>query len=122
MTRLISRSRQIGSAFLIAVKGTPTEVARITRSEGTPTFRFRKGAALFALGLAVVLAQMAGRAQSGAAPTNANPLPYSTGYLVTGNYAVASVDPGPNPGSVTQTIQMRGIPANADILAAFLYW
>ena len=55
-------------------------------------------------------------------------LPYSTGYLVTGNYVVGGVDftPLANPpdgsGLATGTIHMSGVPANAEILAAELYW
>ncbi|MBI4886242.1 MAG: choice-of-anchor L domain-containing protein [Acidobacteria bacterium] len=75
---------------------------------------------LAALGVILFCVQPAGRAQDGDA------LPYSTGYLVTGDYAVGSVAlPSASPsasGVSTGTISMSGVPANADILAAFLYW
>src|SRR5206468_8765753 len=78
-------------------------------------------AAFFALLLATLFAQIGSHAQQG---TDA--LPYTTGYLVTGDYAVGSIDLLPA-NSLTNylsagTIPMSGVPANADILAAFLYW
>ncbi|MBZ5558861.1 MAG: hypothetical protein LAO77_16440 [Acidobacteriia bacterium] len=80
----------------------------------------RTQAALLALGIAVLFAQSGGQAQS--QPPNA--LPFSKSFLVTGNYVVggADFDNGSRSGFVTGTIAMRGVPANADILAAFLYW
>ena len=51
-------------------------------------------------------------------------LKYSQSYLVTGDYQVAGVDLLPQSGSgglVTGTIEMSGVPANADIIAAYLY-
>ena len=50
--------------------------------------------------------------------------PYSTGFLVTGNYVVGGVDvQGQSAnGFSTGTIHISGVPANADILAAYLYW
>jgi hypothetical protein len=53
------------------------------------------------------------------------PLPFSKGFLVTGGYAVGSVDftsGTASGGFVTGTINMSGVPANADIVAAYLYW
>lgn len=55
----------------------------------------------------------------------ANPLPFAESYTVTGNYVVSGVDLQPQSkgnGFVTGTIPVSGVPANADILAAFLYW
>ena len=55
----------------------------------------------------------------------ADALPFSKGFLVTGNYVVGGVDVDPKTttnGVVTGTVPMSGVPANADILAAFLYW
>src|SRR6185503_8529229 len=66
-------------------------------------------------------------------------LPYSKGYLVTGNYVIGGVDLEPGNmwwadrhdddsirrdanGFRTGTIRMKGVPDNADILAAFLFW
>ena len=89
-------------------------------------------AALF-LALALVLAfQSSGQSQAVGTPPNA--LPFSLGYTVTGDYVVASADLVPEPdaadgdvGYQTTTIHIgtattRLVPANAEILAAFLYW
>lgn len=56
-----------------------------------------------------------------------NPLPYSKGFLVTGNYVVGGVDFTPQANSpvnglATGTLNIAGVPAGADIVAAFLYW
>src|SRR5438309_1548741 len=53
------------------------------------------------------------------------PLRFAKSYTITGNYIVGGVDVSPSSavnGFVTATIPMKGVPANADILAAFLYW
>ena len=87
-----------------------------------PRRGLRKRAAMFALGIALILARSGGHAQG----TNA--LPYSTGYLVTGDYIVGGVDltPQQNPtdgnGLATGTIHMAGVPPLADIQAAYLYF
>ena len=81
--------------------------------------RFTRRTALVSIGIVVLLAQSGGQAQS------PNALPYTTSYIVTGNYAVGGVDLPPQSGgdgTLTGTIPMSGVPANADILAAFLYW
>jgi len=81
------------------------------------------GAVLLCVALVLVVAQIVGHA----APV-ASSLHYSTGFLVTGNYVVGSVDltEGLNPPDVnglsTGTISMSGVPADADIVAAYLYW
>ena len=85
------------------------------------TSRFGKRAALLALGFLVVFAQSGGQATT----TPPDALPYSTGFLVTGDYVTGTVDLDPRnavDGSLTGTIPMSGVPANADIVAAFLYW
>ena len=72
-----------------------------------------------ALGLALLCALPCAQAQA------ADALPLAKTYLVTGNYVVGSVDFDPRTavnGSITGTVPMSGVPANADILAAFLYW
>jgi hypothetical protein len=66
-------------------------------------------------------------AQNAAAPLS-DPLPYSKGYLITGNYVVGGTDltPQANPadanGFATGTVNISGVPADADVVAAFLYW
>src|SRR5262245_39178768 len=91
----------------------------------------RGRAALFAVGLATLLAQMTGRAEQAT-----DPLTYSSGFLVTGNYAVGGVDFNnsanvPVGGFATGTINISQcsttvttncVPAGSDILAAYLYW
>src|SRR5262245_15758714 len=52
-------------------------------------------------------------------------LPFAKSYLLTGNYVVGGIDLQPDPrsgGFVSGNIPISGVPANADILAAFLYW
>ena len=62
------------------------------------------------------------------APLNAaaqDALPFAKSYTLAGDYAVGGVDLAPvagGSGFLTGTIRMSGIPENADILAAFLYW
>jgi hypothetical protein len=77
------------------------------------------------LGLVVglVVVQLRGQAQT----TDA--LPYSGGYLVTGNYVVGGVDftetvnpPDPVTGLSTGTIGITGVPSEASIVGAYLYW
>jgi hypothetical protein len=61
-------------------------------------------------------------AQSGEA---ADGIKFFKNYFVTGDYVTGSVDLLPQSavaGRVTGTIPISGVPANADILAAFLYW
>lgn len=71
----------------------------------------------------VLLAQISGQA----APVLSS-LHYSLGFLVTGGYRVASVDlhedtnPPDSEGLSTATIAINGVPADADIVAAYLYW
>ena len=82
-------------------------------------------AAIFRAPVLVLLAATVAHAQSAA--VNSNPLPYSKGFLVTGDYVAAGVDltPQANPavnGIATGTISISGVPANADIVGAFLYW
>jgi hypothetical protein len=80
----------------------------------------------FLAGLLVLLvAQAGGRANVGAV----EPLPFSKGFLVTGNYVVGGVDltPQANPadmnGYATGTIQISGAPAGgANLVAAYLYF
>jgi hypothetical protein len=80
--------------------------------------------------LGVVVALVAQSASH--ARTNHDQLPYSRGYLVTGNFMTFSEDftltkyPATN-GLSTGTIQVAGVPENADagasdIVAAYLYW
>ncbi len=52
-------------------------------------------------------------------------LKYFTNFTLTGDYVVAGVDlqsQSQSNGFVTGTIQVSGVPANADIVAAYLYW
>src|SRR5688572_21107346 len=84
-----------------------------------PTVLVRLAAIVCALVAVSALTQPTGQAQV------ANALPFAKRYTVTGNYVVGGVDLRPKArsgGFVTGTIAMSGVPANADILAAFLYW
>src|ERR1051325_7196403 len=75
-------------------------------------------AAIDAASLAVLLMQLSGQAHT------ADALPSAKGYLNTGDYAVGGVALGGDSdgSSLTGRISMTGVPANADILSAFLYW
>jgi hypothetical protein len=83
-------------------------------------------AGLFALGLAAIFAQIGGEAAPPIPPSPpGDALPYSRSYLVTGDYAVGGVDTvgkSAMGGFVTSSVPMSGVPANADIIAAYLYW
>src|SRR5688572_257230 len=84
-----------------------------------PTVLVRLAAIVCALVAVSALTQPTGQAQV------ANALPFAKRYTVTGNYVVGGVDLRPQArsnGFVTGAIAMSGVPANADILAAFLYW
>src|SRR2546422_4464815 len=67
---------------------------------------------------------------SGSAPSanSGDALPYSKGFLVTGNYLASGVDLNEtdNPidvnGFSTGVIHIKGVPADADIVAAYLYF
>ena len=72
--------------------------------------------------MVVLMAQRGGQAV--VAPT-ADALSFFKSYFVTGDYAVAGIGlkgQGGGSGIATGTIQMSGVPAGADVLAAFLYW
>jgi hypothetical protein len=85
--------------------------------------RKRVVATLLAVASTIVFGGLLGRA----ATVDQNPLQYARGFLITGDYVVGGVDltPALNPpvnGLSTGTIPMTGVPANTDIVAAFLYW
>src|SRR5688572_8456539 len=86
----------------------------------------RRAAALVSLVSVTVFAQSAGMAQQGGgSPGDA--LAYSRGFLITGDYAVGGVDLREEThiiqnGFSTAPISMGGVPPNADILAAYLFW
>jgi hypothetical protein len=66
-------------------------------------------------------------AESATAQIGSGGLPYSRGYLLTGNYVVGSVDlvektHPVNGGFSTGAITIDGIPRDAEIVAAYLYW
>ncbi len=43
-------------------------------------------------------------------------LPYSRGFLITGDYRVAGIS------TAAGTLAMEGVPADADLVGAFLFW
>jgi len=83
-----------------------------------------------AIALATLLIGVVAQDSGQAAEDPPDALPYSLSYTVTGDYAVGGVDLLPSPqtnGFQTATIHMgttadNTVPANAEILAAFLYW
>ena len=91
-------------------------VARLYPATRTPA----RAEALAWLAIVLLLIPRATSAQS---TQSHNPLPFAESYTVTGNYVVSGVDLQPQSkgnGFVTGTIPVGGVPANADILAAFL--
>jgi hypothetical protein len=92
-----------------------------------PAFKNNARAAIIAIALAVVFAQLGGDAQ--AQPVVS--LPYSNSYLVTGNFVANGIDlppQGAGSGFVKGTINFNAsipgswqVPPNAEILSAFLY-
>jgi hypothetical protein len=77
----------------------------------------RSGATIAAVLLIVLL-----HAPQGAAQTQSL-LSYAWGLFVTGDYVVGGVDvTGSVDGFATGTIRISGVPAHAEVLAAFLYW
>jgi hypothetical protein len=93
----------------------------IVRIPASVQVRRIAAAALFAVTLVVLHTQLGGQTPP------PDPLQYAGGFLVTGDYAVGSVDltnpMNPSSGGFsTGTINISGVPANADILAAYLYW
>src|SRR5436190_7887528 len=76
-------------------------------------------AALLALVLAALFTQIGGQA----ATPPADSLPYRGGYLLPGDYVVADVDLKHGSGNfLTGTVPVVAVPANADIVAAWLYF
>ncbi len=99
------------------------KVMQATGRSRTRANRLRKvtAAGLFVLTLVFL------RTQAGGQASPVDPLQYAGGFPVTGDYAVGSVDltNSQNPSSggfSTGTINISGVPPNADILAAYLYW
>jgi len=80
------------------------------------------GVLLVCIVLAVLLAQSGGYAQT------VDALPYSGGYLVTGNYVAGFVDlteqanPPDAQGMSTGTIPISNVPPEAEIVGAYLYF
>src|SRR6476646_2576955 len=87
-------------------------------TDSSAAFRLKKLAqgGILSLALAAIFAQVPGQATTVAQ----DPLPYSKGFLVTGNYVVAGVDLPK--ASASGSIVVSGVPANADIIGAYLYW
>ena len=91
------------------------------RTRVTPSARSALRAALW---LPLMLGLSGAFIVRGAAAPNES-LPFATSYTIPGGYQVGGVDllPGAASGGfVTGTIPMSDVPANADIIAAFLLW
>ena len=76
-----------------------------------------------AVAVAALLAQALLLTQAPPPPTIS--LPFANSYLVTGNYVVGGVDLAPASGGngfLSGTINMSGVPQDAEVLSAFLYW
>jgi hypothetical protein len=88
----------------------------------------RRGGALRQFLALCLLGWLALSARAGVHASPGDALPYSKGFLITGGYVASGVDltEQANPidanGLSTGTIHMNGVPADADIVAAYLYW
>ena len=83
------------------------------------SLRVRTRAVLVAVGFAALVAQQSGRAEFQHA---GDALPFRGGYLITGDYEVGNFTlAAGDPGFKTGTVSISAVPANADILAAFVY-
>jgi hypothetical protein len=69
-------------------------------------------AALLAVAIGALVGQTSGQAQW------SETLPYARGFLITGDYVVGAMNTATGAG----TIELSGVPADADIVAAYLYW
>src|SRR5215510_7244105 len=90
----------------------------VTRETGS----VKRPAALLFVVLILLFAQPRGQAFP---PLQGDSLGLVTSLLVTGNYVVGGIDLPPQQavgGRVSGTIQISGVPRNADVLAAYLYW
>jgi Bacterial Ig domain len=92
----------------------------------TNTFE-RLGTRRVALLLAAALTMLFADHRAHAATLDQDPLKYARGFLITGDYVAGGVDLNPNVnipvnGLATGIIPMTGVPANTDIVGAFLYW
>ncbi len=78
--------------------------------------RRRVSGTLLALAVLVLFAQIGGHAAP-PLPVESDPLRYSRGFLVTGDYVTAGIR------TASGTIQVNNlVPAGADVVGAFLYW
>jgi hypothetical protein len=66
--------------------------------------------------LVLVFSQAVGYTAPKPPPVPPNALPYSRGFLVTGDYRVAGIT------TPAGTIAMQGVPADADLVGALLFW
>ena len=101
------------------MKSSPKLHSRFLTS-GPPARFWRKLAGLGVVVL-MMLSQTAGRAE------NHDQLDFRRGFLITGNYVAGGVDLTENAhpivdGFSTGTIPISGVPAEADIVAAYLFW
>ena len=114
-------SRRLSTIGALPFFGVAMRTHRMSLLRTLASSRLRKvtAAALFVVTLVFLRTQVGGQV--------VDPLQYAGGFLVTGDYAVGSVDltNSTNPSSggfSTGTINISGVPANADILAAYLFW
>jgi hypothetical protein len=100
-----------------------TSTPDVASIDSTPRARIKRSGALVALCVGLLFAQPHGRAQT------ADALKFFKNFFLTGDYVVAGVglrglggQSGSPAGIATGTISISGVPADADIVAAFLYW
>jgi len=118
-----------------AIRRSPRRQPKWRRTSTALRLRRLGTAAFLAAVFALLFAQMSGRAAPG---DPINTLPYTKGFLVTGDYVIGGVDLNENDhpivnGFSTGTIHIREtpcppgqqcdvVPANADVIAAYLFW
>ena len=101
----------------------PAKRSMVASERSTPMTRLCRALAKSAF---VLLAFSPAFVVTGSAAAPGQSLPYFTSYSVVGDYAIGSIDLSQmtaTGGFVNGTIHMTGlVPANADILAAFLFY
>lgn len=117
LRRVIPNEFSVGAPARLSMRAAGALAASRLSENAAGARSSSAAAAIFTLAFALLVAPVA-RAQD-------NALPFFTSYTITGDYNVTSVDLPPQSapdGTVTTTLEVSGVPKNADIIAAYLYW